>query len=86
MSYRWPAVGASSRRAAPTTMDCIPNLAPAAVLAPPPPGRAVLACRCGVMLDLDDMRRPTRRLDRTRSAVRIDPICCARCAREATGA
>lgn len=43
-------------------------------------GRAVLACRCGVMLDLDDMCRPTHRLDRSRSGVHIKPICCARCA------
>lgn len=50
-------------------------------LNPPPPGRAVLTCRCGVMLDLDDMHRPDRRPDRTRSAMRIDLILCARCAR-----
>jgi hypothetical protein len=34
------------------------------------------------MLDLDDMQRPDRRPDRTRSGVRIDPISCGRCARE----
>jgi hypothetical protein len=34
------------------------------------------------MLDLDDMRRPDRRPDRTCSGVRIDPITCVRCASE----
>jgi hypothetical protein len=76
MSCRCPAVDASSRRAAPTTTHCVPNVEPPIRLTPPPPGRAVLACRCGVMLDLDDMRRPARQRDRTRSGAPIEPICC----------
>jgi hypothetical protein len=82
MSCRWPTVDVPNRRtASPTATHCNPNAAPPAQLTPPPPGRAVLACRCGVMLDLDDMRRPTRQWDRTPSGAPIEPICCARCAR-----
>ena len=44
------------------------------------PGRGlkVLACRCGRVLDLTDMRRPP---DPTRWSAVIDPICCEECAR-----
>jgi hypothetical protein len=85
MSHRWPYIDMGHRPTAPTT-GRIRNVGPASSLAPPPPGRAVLACRCGVMLDLDDMHRPARRPDRNRSGVRIEPICCARCAYAARSA
>jgi hypothetical protein len=84
MSHRWSAVAATSHWAASAASYRAPDLAPAARLAPPPPGRAVLACRCGVMLDLDEMHRPDRGPDRAGTGVRIDPISCARCAREST--
>lgn len=38
-------------------------------------GRAVLACRCGRVLDADQMHRPTRPR-RPGDAARIDPITC----------
>lgn len=48
----------------------------------PPPGRAVLACRCGRMLDLVDMHRPPQRdVPGGRAGTAIDPILCARCAK-----
>jgi hypothetical protein len=43
-------------------------------------GRAVLACRCGAMLDLADMCRPRRHPHRIRNGIAIDPIQCGRCA------
>jgi hypothetical protein len=47
----------------------------------PPRGRAVLACRCGRMLDLVDMHRPPQRdVPGERAGTAIDPILCARCA------
>lgn len=82
MSHRWPAVNTSIRRTAPTASQRPLNIASVTGLTPPPPGRAVLACRCGTMLDLDDMHRPDCLPDRARSDMRIDPISCARCARE----
>jgi hypothetical protein len=57
MSHRLPHIDTGHRPTAPTT-GRIRNVEPASSLAPPPPGRAVLACRCGVMLDLDDMHPP----------------------------
>jgi hypothetical protein len=82
MSYHWLVFEAISHPVARTTMHRAPDLGSAAARAPPPPGRAVLACRCGVMLDLNDMHRPDRRADRNSSGIRIEPICCARCARD----
>lgn len=53
----------------------------AAQVVAPPPGRAVLACRCGRMLDLVDMHRPPQRDGPgKRAGTAIDPILCARCA------
>lgn len=43
-------------------------------------GIAVLACRCGAMLDFADMHRPRRHPIRMHSGIRIDPICCRWCA------
>jgi hypothetical protein len=86
VSYHWLGIDAVSHPAASTSVDRAPDHRPNAVLAPPPPGRAVLACRCGAMLDLNDMHRPGRRPDRTRSGILIEPICCARCARGVTSA
>jgi hypothetical protein len=86
MSYHWLVIDAGRNPGAPTTVHRRPDHGLATALAPPPPGRAVLACRCGVMLDLNDMHRPDRRPDRNRSGIRIEPIYCARCARDATSA
>lgn len=53
----------------------------AAHIVAPPRGRAVLACRCGRMLDLSDMHRPVpRTAPCERAGTAIDPILCARCA------
>ncbi len=49
-------------------------------ITPPRPGRAVLACRCGAMLDFADMCRPQRHPHRIRNGAPIDPIQCRRCA------
>lgn len=86
MSYHWLVIDDGSNPGTPTTVHRQPDHGLATALAPPPPGRAVLACRCGVMLDLNDMRRPARRSDSNRSGMRIEPICCARCARDTTSA
>ncbi len=52
----------------------------AARVVAPPRGRAVLACRCGRMLDLVDMHRPPQRsLPGERAGTAIDPILCAHC-------
>lgn len=47
------------------------------VIAPPKPGVAVLACRCGKVLDLADMHREPR-LQGHSTPVR--PIVCVDCA------
>lgn len=47
----------------------------------PPPGRAVLACRCGRMLDFADMHRSPQRFGHTQRAGNvIEPILCSHCA------
>lgn len=46
---------------------------------PPAPGVAVMACRCGAVLDLADMHRPPRP-GNTGAAPLIDPITCEECA------
>jgi hypothetical protein len=86
MSYHWLVFDTISHPVARTTMHRAADNGSATALAPPPPGRAVLACRCGDMLDLNDMHRPGRRPDRDRSGIRIEPICCAQCARGAASA
>jgi hypothetical protein len=45
---------------------------------PPPPGVAVMACACGQMLNLAEMRR----MQLVNRAAVIDPIVCADCERD----
>ena len=47
-------------------------------IVPPLPGLAVLACRCGRILALTDMHRPSR--PGPRSGPTIAPIRCSGCA------
>jgi hypothetical protein len=59
-----------------------PDRAAVAAVMPPQRGRAVLACRCGQVLDLADMCRvPQRNRPAERSGTAILPIMCAQCAR-----
>jgi len=54
-------------------------------LVPPEPGRAVLACRCGAVLDLTDLHRPAYPTVRSPGAAAvIARICCTTCATLAT--
>ena len=46
---------------------------------PPKPGRAVLACRCGRVLDAAQLCRPAVRWEGT-GGVSIAPIVCGVCA------
>ena len=51
------------------------------IVVPPRRGTAVLACRCGRMLDAQDMRRETPPRDNPwYAAGGIRPICCPACA------
>lgn len=51
----------------------------------PPPGRAVLGCRCGQVLDLADLRTlPQRYGPHQRAGTAIPPVMCPRCARRGT--
>ena len=56
--------------------------APGSGLVPPQRGRRVLACRCGIALDLADMHRPSgnHASSSPRSGFRIEPIRCRDCA------
>lgn len=58
------------------------DTAPTIEIVPPPPGRMVLACRCGAMLDLAELHRQRSGgdPDSPRSGFRIDPIRCRACA------
>ncbi|MGH3566571.1 MAG: hypothetical protein ACRDRH_11180 [Pseudonocardia sp.] len=50
-------------------------------LVPPEPGRAVLAYRCGAVLDLADLHRPAYPTARAPGAAAvITRICCTTCA------
>jgi hypothetical protein len=52
----------------------------------PPPGVAMLACRCGASMNRADMRWAPRLLRRGRgSAAAVPGVCCPRCAGETNG-
>lgn len=91
MSYAWAtmAVGTVVNHTSPTAMPYRVVTIPAATsptdpegtvhhrtVVRPRAGRAVLACRCGTVLDLADMHRPRRHPLRQRSGIGIDPIRC----------
>jgi hypothetical protein len=59
--------------------DAIAEQLPQHRITPPAPGVAVLACRCGRVLSLDQLHRQRQR--RTNGgAPRIETICCLECA------
>lgn len=90
MSYAWgtPAPGTVVTGTSPTALPyrvltVADKTGPTdrhSTVARPRPGRAVLVCRCGTVLDLADMHRPRRHPVRMRNGTRIDPIRCRRCA------
>ena len=76
-----PSAQSSLRRMGAVVSDSLNH--PIERVVPPLPGRSVLACGCGVMLDLADLRRPRQPRESQQAAghgIRIEPICCQRCA------